>query len=89
VSYPVTAISWGPWRAEFVGPVAGGHAVRIRPHKTRGHEGQHDWTTVVVSDATEEGLREAVFTVARRKRAKLIELDKANPRWMARVGAKG
>lgn len=87
--YSVTAISWGPWRAEFVGPVEGGHRVRIRPHRARGKDGQPDWTQVVVDDATEEGLREAIFTVARRKRAKLIALDDANPRWMARVGAKG
>ena len=73
----VTAVSWGPYRAEFVGPVDGGHTVRIRLHDSQKDDFLVD---VTVTDDTEVGLRAALWTFAQDRKAE-TPLREADAKW--------
>lgn len=73
----VTAVSWGPYRAEFVGPVENGHTVRIRLHDTQKDDFLVD---VTVREDTEVGLREALWAFAQ-ERKEDTPLRDADAKW--------
>ena len=77
----MTAVSWGPYRAEFVGPVENGHTVRIRLHDSQRADFLVD---VTVRDDTEVGLREALLAYAQDRRED-APLHDADERWHGRV----
>ena len=84
MTYSVTAISWGDWRAEFVGPTDDGkHVVRIRTHRTLPKE-PLVYTEVVVDDGGERGLREAIFAHGRRK-GRSQHLQDSNGHWVVQL----
>ena len=87
MTYSVTAISWGDWRAEFVTTTDDGkHVVRIRPHRTTA-KAPVVYTELVVTDDGELGLREAMYTLGRRQGRTQHLLD-AHPQWYARLAAR-
>ncbi len=84
----VTAVTWGPWRAEFLGePEA--PIVRVRTHQHKGIPSEIV-ADVPTDDPTEAGLRTVLMTLAQdTKVADIVDqLEAANPAWSSRVGVK-
>jgi hypothetical protein len=88
----ITAISWGPWRAEHRS-----NGVCVRKHVERGTHRVIDrqtglrrrpdpqWTPVPVTGSGEAALREAIWITARKEGSHGVLLADANPAWLAQL----